>query len=61
MKCSARQHVRDHGTRTHNPIKNVDDLVEFGRKHLANPQGQLVKRRHFYKLDTPIPRPADAM
>jgi len=60
LKCSARQYVRDHGTREHNPIKDINDLVTFGRVHLSRPRGSLVQRRHFFKFDEKIPEPVDA-
>jgi hypothetical protein len=60
FKNSARQHVRDKGTREKNPIKSIDDLVHFGNTHLARPSGTLVRRRHFHKLGKVIPKPGDA-
>jgi hypothetical protein len=50
FKCAARAHVMRKGNREHNPISDIKDLVDFGKRELADPDGK-VQRRHFFEVD----------
>jgi len=38
------------GTHDYNPISTIQELVNFGRAELSNPNGK-VQRRHFFVID----------
>jgi len=70
LKCSARQHVAEKGTKENNPISTIEELVDFGRRHLAEPKHLAkpsrrddphIRHRHFYHVKEKVAMPGEAM